>query len=547
MPGRVLFPFFAHLPERAEGPGAEMRENRRKQRRRQGAGSREATSGAVSMTRRARERNAGCGSAPQGRARRLRAVLLMLVLALALSPAAALRAGAAPLAVPVASAARVTGDLRQTRFVADLTFAIPFNVYVLPDPCRVMIDLPAVDFRIGGRVGNDGEGLITAVRYGRMGQGKARIVLDVRGPVLIRKSYVLHPTDERPARLVVELVPTDRATFDALLAARPGPRADRERRGGDLPPLRASDPVPEDMPVVTRAYRRLVERAAAGRPPASIADLLEADGPLSFARPGGAGGAKSRTKGHEKKGHEKKRPAAAAASAARRPLIVIDPGHGGKDPGASGGEGVKEKGLVLRFARALRDRLLADGRFRVLLTREKDVFLTLPERVRFARKHGANLFISIHADKFRSRAARGASIYTLSEEASDEEAAELARKENAADIIGGVDLGAEGSDEIKGILIDLTMRETKNHSVFLARALAREMRKVIRMRRRPVRSADFRVLRNPEVPSVLVELGYVSNAADLRNMRSPRWRAKAAAAMARAISGHFAARVASRR
>ncbi len=469
------------------------------------------------------------------------------------------------LAVPVASSLTIENDEGAAVLTTSLTYAVPFNVYVLSSPYRVMIDLPDVDFRLKGRVRNRSGGLVRAVRYGRMAPGKARIVLEVDGPVLIRRSYALHPQGARPARLVVELVRTDEGTFRALLAAvgENGEEGggDGERRASDTRPLRAGDPVPEDLPMITRAYRRLVEMAAAGeepRVPSSIEDLLE-NTPVTFDMPpsrtanAGQKGRKAegtrQQKTEETKKKRKQRAGmrgkgdGAAASAPRRPLIVIDPGHGGKDPGAIGYRKHREKDLVLAFARTLAARLRATGRYRVLMTRSGDTFLTLRERVRFARRHDAALFISIHADKFRTRSAHGAAIYTLSEKASDEEAAELARKENAADVIDGVDLGAD-SEEIRGILIDLTMRETKNHSIWLARNLASHLRRVTKVRPRPVRSADFRVLRNPEVPAVLVEIGYVSNTKDVRNMLSPRWRERTAAAMVKAVNRYFTSRLA---
>ncbi len=463
------------------------------------------------------------------------------------------------LAVPVASSLTIEHKEDAAVLTASLTYAIPFNVYVLSSPYRVMIDMPDVDFRLKGRVRNSSGGLVRAVRYGRMAPGKARIVLEVDGPVLIRRSYALHPQGARPARLVVELVRTDEGTFRALLAAVGGNGPEDAAGGGrsapsDTRPLRAGDPVPEDLPVITRAYRRLVEMAAAGeepRRPSSIADLLE-DAPVGFDMPASPGGRKAEAVGDGKpaarvrKGRKERKTAGKGGgnvSSSRRPLIVIDPGHGGKDPGAIGYRGHREKDLVLAFARTLADTLRATGRYRVLLTRGGDTFLTLRERVRYARRHDAALFISIHADKFRTRSVHGAAIYTLSEKASDEEAAELARTENAADVIDGVDLGAD-SDAIRGILIDLTMRETKNHSIWLARNLASRLRRVTKVRPRPVRSADFRVLRNPDVPAVLVELGYVSNARDVRNMLSTRWRKRIARAMTEAVNRYFTSRLA---
>ncbi len=505
----------------------------------------------------------GAGGPAAAGPSRQRLLLPLLILAAALAAAFAAAPGVAPaqaaaadgarLAVPVVSAARLDGGAQRASFEADLTYAIPFNVYVLQRPYRVMIDLPDVDFRLKGHLRRRGAGLIRGVRYGRMGPGRARIVLDLAGPALIASSHVTEGDGAAPARLVVRLARTDEATFAALLASA---RASAPAPAADAEPLRETDKVPEDLPAITRAYRRLVEEAAAAPPPASIADLIDSS-PIAFAPPRRKAPARAaraqdmatvaRKDGRKNKAAAREKAsgqaAARAGAAARKPLIVIDPGHGGKDPGALGPRGVKEKDIVLAFARKLAASLRATGRFRVLLTRSGDTFITLGDRVRFARRHGARLFISIHADKFRNRVARGAAIYTLSEKASDEEAAELARKENAADIIGGVDLGDENR-EIKGILIDLAMREAKSHSLHVARSLARRMAPLARLRPRPVRAADFRVLRNPDMPAVLVELGYVSNGADVRNMKSSRWRSRLARAMTRAIGHYFSTHLA---
>ena len=185
----------------------------------------------------------------QGRARVFVLVCLILLSCLVLAtPGRA----ASTLAIPTATDARLSGDARQTRFIADLSFAIPFNVYVLADPFRVVIDLPEVDFKLPGSKGREGRGLVRKFRFGRMSEGKSRIVLDVDGPVLIRKSYILHPQDGLPARLVVDLVRTDRATFAALVARQRLAAAgkDEKRRPPlDVKPLRSSDPVPEDLPL----------------------------------------------------------------------------------------------------------------------------------------------------------------------------------------------------------------------------------------------------------------------------------------------------------
>ncbi len=483
----------------------------------------------------------GAAAVAHGHAIRwLSRALLTLLILLTLPWGTAAGARDSSLAVPVASAARIEGSAHAASFIAHLGYAIPFNVYVLANPYRVMIDLPSVDFRLSGNIRRSGGGLIRAVRYGRMDKGKARIVLDVDGPVVIRKSYIRHPQGALPARLGVELARTDEETFAALLAAAP--------QNDDIAMGRKPA---DDLPAITRAYRKLVEMASSSpsKPkPASIADLLESS-PLAFGGEVGkpaaiAAPATSRRAGEAEGGRPRHEPAGAARGF--KPLIVIDPGHGGKDPGAviiHGGRKTTEKTLVLAFAHSLRRQLLATGKYRVEMTRDGDTFLPLAERARLASKHDAHLFISIHADKFRNASARGASIYTLSEKASDEEAAELARNENAVDVLHGVEIDND-NPAIRDILIDLTMRETKNHSIRMALEMAARMRKVTRMRPRPVRSAAFRVLRNPNVPSILIELGYMSNRSDVRNMTSKRWRRRMAAAMTSAIANYFSNKLA---
>ncbi len=219
-------------------------------------------------------------------------------------------------------------------------------------------------------------------------------------------------------------------------------------------------------------------------------------------------------------------------------LIVIDPGHGGVDPGATGVSGVREKTLMLAQARELKRRLEATGRFRVVLTRSRDVFVRLRKRIAVARGAGADLFISLHADTIANPKVRGGSIYTLSERASDKEAAALAARENKADMIAGVDLAGQNADVVN-ILIDLAQRNSMNESAIFAKILTAELSKTMRLLRRTHRFAGFAVLKAPDIPSVLVELGYLSNPVDERNLRLTRHRAKIAQAFVRAVRGHF--------
>ena len=233
-----------------------------------------------------------------------------------------------------------------------------------------------------------------------------------------------------------------------------------------------------------------------------------------------------------------------AAPADPRPVIVIDPGHGGIDNGTQSGS-ENEKSLVLAFGLALRDRIEKGGKYRVVMTRTDDTFIPLDDRVRIARNQSAALFVSIHADALPRREgdAQGATIYTLSDRASDAEAERLAEAENKADAIGGVNLTAEPT-EVADILIDLAQRETRTFSNRFARLLAGEMKNTARMYKHPLKSAGFRVLKAPDVPSVLVELGYVSNKSDLEHLVSESWRSRTVGSMALAIDAFFAKRLA---
>ena len=237
-----------------------------------------------------------------------------------------------------------------------------------------------------------------------------------------------------------------------------------------------------------------------------------------------------------------------ADSADKRPLVVLDPGHGGIDTGTKGPNGDMEKNIVLDFAGRLRDRIEKTGKYRVLMTRTDDTFIPLGERVHMARNAGAALFVSIHADSLPKKEgdAQGATVYTLSETATDSEAARLAEQENRADVIAGVDLKDE-PDDVAGILLDLAQRETKTFSVQFAHRLVSELKAATRLHKNPLKSAGFKVLRAPDVPSVLVELGYVSNKDDLQSLLSDTWRDRTAASVAQAIDTYFSTHVAGTR
>jgi N-acetylmuramoyl-L-alanine amidase len=384
---------------------------------------------------------------------------------------------------PIASDARLAGDARQTRFILDLDKPVQFRAFALADPYRVVIDLPQVSFQLPAGIGTAGRGLVKAFRYGLVMPGGSRIVFDLTGPAKIAKSYVLEAANGQPPRLVLELEHADRTAFVQSLAP--------ESR-------------PELRPAIAEA------NAAAGTPPESLAAAPPPQAPD------------------------------------KRPVIVIDPGHGGVDNGTQAGGGdFMEKNLVLGFGLALRDRIEKSGKYRVVMTRTDDTFIALADRVKIARSEAAALFVSIHADALpRGEGdAQGATIYTLSDKASDSEAQRLADVENKSDAIGGVNLTDEPT-EVADILIDLIQRETKTFSNRFARILMGEMKNTVRMHKHPLKSAGFRVLKAPDVPSVLVELGYVSNKGDLEHLVSENWRNRTVGSMAQAIDTFLAKRLA---
>ncbi|MFM9897006.1 MAG: N-acetylmuramoyl-L-alanine amidase [Sphingorhabdus sp.] len=228
------------------------------------------------------------------------------------------------------------------------------------------------------------------------------------------------------------------------------------------------------------------------------------------------------------------------------PLVVIDAGHGGHDPGAISPHGGQlEKDVTLSIAKSVRDEMLKSGRVRVALTRDTDKFIVLQDRFQLARKLRADLFISIHADSAESPEATGGTVYTLSEVASDREAQRLAARENKANIINGVNLGG-ADDNVSSILIDLTQRETMNVSADFAKLLLREATPNMRIRGNSHRFASFIVLKAPDTPSVLFETGYLSNEADVTFLASQSGQGKVARALANAIQVHFARRIAVR-
>ncbi len=219
-------------------------------------------------------------------------------------------------------------------------------------------------------------------------------------------------------------------------------------------------------------------------------------------------------------------------------MVALDPGHGGVDPGAISPRGIKEKTVTLAMARELARQLKASGQYRVMLTRRRDVLVRLRERVARARRHRAELLLSIHADALPEASIRGLSVYTLSNEASDRETALLASRENRDDFVPGVRISKQ-PPVIGAILLDLARRETNNRSVALARALVAEAGRYVPLLPKPHRSADFAVLSAPDIPSALVEIGCLSNPDEEKLLPTPSYQRRLAQALARAIDDYF--------
>ncbi len=411
---------------------------------------------------------------PTARQRAILAWLAMLVVAMV--PLAVRAQDAVTVATPASGTvmlgARIVGDNNRVQFVADLSEKVDSTVFTLADPYRIVVDLPEVRFALPQLAGTTGRGLISAFRYGLISPGKSRIVMDLTGPALIDKTFVIAPTDGQPARLVIDAVPTTRTKF---LAAT---RAYKERQ--------------------TAAADETANRVLA---PSEHGDL---------------------------------------------PVIVIDPGHGGIDAGAHGGGGVLEKDVTLAFGKTLGAELTATGRYHVIYTRQDDSYVSLGDRVAIARNNNADLFISIHANSFPGGGVRGAIVYTASDKASDKMAATLAATENQSDALAGIDVGAADSNDVRNILIDLTRRETRNFGVVFAHNLIKELGKTTRLFKVPHQEAAFKVLEAPDVPSALVELGYLSNPNDAKLMVTKAWQEKTASSIVAAVDDYFRTRIAGR-
>lgn len=353
---------------------------------------------------------------------------------------------------------KMAGDQQYTRIVVHFDRAPDFRWFLLRDPNRLVIDMPATEFTFDP-LELEPRGLVAGVQYGAVDAQRARLLFNAKGPFSVEKAEVMKNETSDGFRLIIEMRASSVEDFDKAL------------RASMTPPDLGSD-----------------------------------------------------------KGDKGE-----AVAMKDRFTVALDAGHGGADGGARGVNGTVEKQITLLFSLELKKKLEETGRYRVVLTREDDRFLRLDERVRIAREKGADLFVSVHADAIAIRSVRGATVYTVSDKASDAEAAATAARENLSDEIAGK-VPEEEQDEVEDILVDLIRRETHAFSIRFARTLIGELSSTVQMVKNPHRYAGFRVLRAPDIPSVLLELGYLSNPKDEAQLRDPAWREKTMSAIIDAIS-----------
>lgn len=428
------------------------------------------------------------------------------------------------LAETTAFAVRLAGRGATARIVIDADAPMEFKVFSLSGPDRIVIDLDATTWRLTEPALAIELGPVKGLRTGQFSTSTARLVIDLAAPTTLRQSFALPPSGSARFRLVIDLGPGGTAVppldFTEQIAAALGVAEPSVAALGAAEPatqpMAVLAPIPEPSPRIATVS----DAAEATEPTQPVLALVAAPtATVSAAIPA---------------------PLPRTKPTLARPLIVIDPGHGGDDPGAIARDGTFEKDLTLAAARDLRDALVASGRYDVRLTRDRDVFLSLAKRVAMARREGADLFLSLHCDALDDPAVHGATVYTVSETASDREAQALAAKENEADQIGGISfVAATYDDQTADILIDLTRRDTMNASARFAELLRLEVGEVAQLRRNSHRFAGFKVLKAPDVPSVLFEMGYVSNAKDLAMIKAKSQRKPVLQALVRAMDRYF--------
>lgn len=398
------------------------------------------------------------------------------------------------------------------RLVIELNKTTDFRAFTLDSPNRLVVDLPTYTWN-AGNINKPKGSNINDLRTGMLDQSTSRLVVDLNTPIAIQSAFTLPASNKAPFRLVID--------FNAIAPAQIA--AAKKKRFGNLSSTAIAQHIPPSPK--TNFNAKIVHQSTS-----NIASFDTRPQTSSIVTPGRKPIILNSSANINN---------ATIRSPLKKPLIVIDAGHGGQDPGAISSNKVYEKRVTLAAAQALKKQLEATGRYKVSLTRSNDRFIKLHQRVNIARKRKADMFISLHADSIGDKNVRGASIYTLSNKSSDKQTAKLAARENRADLIAGVDLTHEDK-EVANILIDLAMRDTMNQSKFFANTIAATLPKHgVRVLKKPHRYAGFAVLKAPDIPSVLIEMGFMSNKQDVTLLSSNNYRRKMASALANSIDVYF--------
>ena len=389
----------------------------------------------------------------------------------------------------------MVGDTAATRLVIEMQAPIMAELFLLDDPYRIVLDADHADWDAGNLlpIGNLDAGPVKSYRYGRPKDGVGRLVFELSAPAAPIQAFILPPRSDGGHRLVIDVADKGRTAFKVAKAAL------------------------QRQPFIAELTDDISQNDADTKAVASASQPVAAP----VARPSGK--------------------AATIASPSARPdrwVVMIDAGHGGKDPGAVSKRGTREKEITLKAARILAAKLNATGRVIAKLTRNDDRYLKLRERIAIARRAQADLFISLHADAFHNPKAKGISVFSLSDTASDKEAAYLASRENQADLIGGPDLEAEDPDAANELL-RMFQRESMNESAYLANNILTQIKDLPGGDKRGHRFAGFAVLKSPDVPSVLVEMGFLTNKQDEENLLKPAYLDGLAGRLSRAILAYL--------
>ena len=385
----------------------------------------------------------------------------------------------------------------KTRVVVDMNRPSDFRVFMLADPPRLVIDIENADWRIPRTQPVRRGDVLKSYRSGDLDDGLTRIVFDLKQTAVIDTAFSLARSGTARDRVVVDVRPASQNLFAARLEKIFGNK-NLKGTGIVVPP--ASALAETRNAAVQQAAPAIGDVAKPTRKPPTLP-------PSPYAKD-------------------------------RKYIVVIDAGHGGGDPGAVT-KGIYEKNVTLSVARELRRQLEETGKYKVVMTRDSDKYIRLRDRLEIARREKGDLFISVHADKIDRTDVRGASIYTLSRQASDKETARLAERENNAGIVAGVDLASE-SEDVAGILLDLAMREKMNESSLLAKFLESAFRsKNVKLLPNSHRSAGFAVLKAPDVPSVLIEIGFLSNPTEAKMLGSAEFQRRISGAIVEGVDAYF--------